>query len=243
MLRLFACRRLPPYPIRCPFKRLQRCAKDLPSQDGFSSHVLGAYTYVLVDANYQLEDYCAYRKGARLYRFRSHGKNDKKRFNGHYFVLVEHYEHDVFVVKYYPKSLKLAGIRKYQIIAGTHDVQRIVATVADIAFSALADCPVASFAFIGMPSVFHEHDGWVVETDVPSQRFRIYAWYVKRMPHADLFTHRSWGAANAYLLLNNQQPDHKILENRIMDMFIASYDTILDPRATDVDTGGTATVG
>lgn len=200
--------------------------------------MLEAYPFTLIDDNYKVDEPCASRKKASLFRFKSITRSSSV----HYFVLVEHYENDVLVVKYYPKNIRQSPYR-YQIITDTKDVIRIVKTVTAISLHMLERCPRSSFAFIGMPSVQWEDGRWVNEVVHPSQRFKIYEWYMRRMPEAHDFVHRTWPEANAYLLLNKcySEEDIPVMETIIMDMFLDAYDNILDPRIPS--NPGSAVVG
>ena len=95
-----------------------------------------------------------------LYNFRA----SKRR----YIAVVEEYEFQVFIVKFFPVSHKLSD-KKYNVIFNDYDAPRVIRTCINIMLDMLAEKPLASFGFIGANTIINGES----EGETNTQRFRI----------------------------------------------------------------------
>lgn len=97
----------------------------------------------------------------RLYNFRS--------IRRRYIAVVEEYDFNVYIIKFFPVSHKLSD-RKYNIIFNDYDALRIIRTCVNIMLSIASENELAGFGFIGANTIqanFYENAS-------NTQRFRIY---------------------------------------------------------------------
>jgi hypothetical protein len=99
-----------------------------------------------------------------------------------YIVLIEEYELNVFVPKFFPSSLKDSP-NKYNVLLNDFEAPRVVRTCINIVLELLAQHPNHSFAFVGANTITKKS----VEQKYFTQRFRIY-----RILMLNFFTTNNW---------------------------------------------------
>lgn len=121
-------------------------------------------------------------------------KNDK------YDVIVEHYEYDVYAVKFYLHKYKNCS-NKYKMLSGKKECSRVLATVLDIMMKFLNGNMFASFIFVGSQCEGEEKNN--------TKRFKVYSKAVENLIGVLTFEHWPAPSYSAYLLLNrsNQHPN------------------------------------
>jgi len=89
--------------------------------------------------------------------------------NKPYFIEVNEFEHNVFMIKFHPKNLTHSKDRYKMRNQKTFELTRLISTCIKLAFEILSDNPDATFGFIGQWD-----DVDVERKSKVSQRFRIY---------------------------------------------------------------------
>jgi hypothetical protein len=82
---------------------------------------------------------------------RQHINNFRSLFR-RYLAVVEEYELNVFIVKFFPVSHKLSD-KKYNVIFNDYDAPRVIRTCIDIMLSIATENELASFGFIGANTI------------------------------------------------------------------------------------------
>lgn len=145
-----------------------------------------------------------------VYRFKS------TKSNLTYFINVERYEYNMYVVKFYQKNHKLSS-KKYQILSNTFEPRRMIYTCMNVMLSVLEDNPHASFGFIGANS-----EG---EDTANTKRYRVYNKVVASKISSEQFKHIENVEKSAYMLINREElAKHPDLVERIEESFVDLYD-------------------
>lgn len=129
-----------------------------------------------------------------------------------YIVLVDKYEYQVFVVKFYEATHK-QRLNKFNVILNDFDCSRVLRTVLNIATEELRKEPLASFAFAG---VYKEGDEKI--TTANTQRHRILG--------TQTFLHSYEQRSNCYLLVNKGHPNPVAMQSLIVDMFAKHFEEL-----------------
>ena len=134
------------------------------------------YDFHLVHKERRNEEYLQTRY---LYHFKS-------RFNHTYIVEVEEYRYNTYAIKFYLKNHKDSP-SKYNLLTGDGDAFRILSTCVNIIASILSQESVASFGFIGVPTL-EEKDR---QMEASNKRFRVYRQITQNRFSTDRFKHVS----------------------------------------------------
>lgn len=149
-----------------------------------------------------------------LYNFRA----SKRR----YIAVVEEYEFQVFIVKFFPVSHKLSD-KKYNVIFNDYDAPRVIRTCIDIMLDILADKPLASFGFIGANTISNGES----EGEANTQRFRIYTKLMLNFFAKTAFSHLEEPSISAYLMVNKKNKNFEELTPKIVEMFQKVYPDLI----------------
>jgi hypothetical protein len=145
--------------------------------------------------------------------------------NFKYIVRADYHECDVFAIKFYVDQQKRSDY-KYSIITNKGDTTNIIVTCAKVVPLLLVDYPNASFAFAGSRSIDKVSNK--IESYYQTQRFVIYRDFAARFFGVETFEHFEYAEISSYLLLNKGPGRIEDREKRIRQMFIETYNTLLD---------------
>ena len=136
-----------------------------------------------------------------------------------YIVRAEEYSNHIFVIKFYPKRHK-TDPNKYNIQLNDNDAIRVITTVVKIAVGFWKHNSLASFGFIGSPSVFEDGSK---EKKKETRRYNIYKYIALNLLSEEEFKHVSSPEESAYILINkkNQSPE-QVIKNAAK-MFVDYY--------------------
>lgn len=149
-----------------------------------------------------------------LYNFR-----DSKR---RYIAVVEEYELQVFIVKFFPASHKLSD-KKYNFIFNDFDAPRVIRTCINIMLNILADKPLASFGFKGANTISNGES----EGETNTQRFSIYTKLMLNFFAKTAFSHLEESLISAYLMVNKKNKNFEELTPKIVAMFQKVYPDLI----------------
>lgn len=141
---------------------------------------------------------------------------DKKHI---YIVEVELYDFNIYVVKYYPKSLKDHKY-KYNLLVSNHKANRIIATCLKIIFDIIKRDPKANIGFLA--SRTRDEVGSYQESLRLTKRFRIYKQAFIDYFGPKTFTHFPDNNTSTYLLINNKNNVNEV-KNNAQEMFTRIY--------------------
>lgn len=125
-----------------------------------------------------------------IYRF-------KTRLNRVYLVEVECFKKNLYFVKFYLRSHKNLGKKKYRVVLNDHDASRILDTCLAITKKIAESDELASFGFFGMNS---EN-----ETLTRTIRYRIYSQMAITFFSESLYHHSKDDNNSLYILINKRQ--------------------------------------
>lgn len=154
---------------------------------------------------------------AYLYRFKTNKNNT-------YIVRVEHFKHDVFILKFYCKKHKDSKFKYVMLTNYFDDPRLIIETCIKIGLELYKKHPYASFGFIGSPDLKE-----LVKADdqilLFTRRFRLYKRFAVNYFNYENFFHLENINYSAYLLLNRAAvvKDNELL-NKVSTMFAEQYD-------------------
>jgi hypothetical protein len=149
-----------------------------------------------------------------LYNFRA----SKRR----YIAVVEEYEFQVFIVKFFPVSHKLSD-KKYNVIFNDFDAPRVIRTCINIMLDILAEKPLASFGFIGANTISNGES----EGETNTQRFRIYTKLMLNFLAKTAFSHLEEPSISAYFMVNKKNKNFVELIPKIVEMFQKVYPDLI----------------
>lgn len=141
-----------------------------------------------------------------VYSFR--GKTNKR-----YIVIVEEYEHFVFIVKFCTQERKSYSDR-FNHLTCLNECSRVLTTIGKIVKEIYEKNPYASFGFIG--------SNLPAETKDNTKRFRLYAKVINQVISPILFEHKQSKKNSAYILINRENHEPNLLE-KIETMFERIY--------------------
>jgi len=127
------------------------------------------------------------------------------RFTGayrRYIIRVEHYEYDVYVLKFFPWQYKNEEKLRYQILTKDGDARKIFNTCLNLAESILAINENASFGFKGQNGPD--------EPESNTKRFKVYALYAFKYFEPKAFEHYIDENVSIYLLLNTKNKEESL---------------------------------
>ena len=141
-----------------------------------------------------------------------------------YHVIVEKYNFNVFVVKYYISDYERSK-NKYNIVFKEKNVSpsKIFRTVFEIMVTILSKNENCNFGFIGAEKII----GNKIEGKENTQRFKIYKYLCNNLIGESVFTHYESEKQSAYLLLNNKNQTDKLLV-QAKNMFEKLYPSLVD---------------
>ena len=128
-----------------------------------------------------------------------------------YIALVQQYQHDVYMIKFFLKSHEHAR-DKFKLITNYGNCTRILRTCIDILVSIYRENPQASFGFIGEKSEGEELTRRF-KKELVNKRFSLYRRLVVNLFTDQLFTHFQYEKENAYMLLNKANDTPEVLKN------------------------------
>jgi hypothetical protein len=137
----------------------------------------------------------------------------RTRKNPRYVVEAEQYHHHVYVLKYYPLSLK-ASPNRFKLLVNDGDAFRILTTCTRIFLDICRRDPFASAGFVG--------EALLGEGRAATKRFRVYLNMVTAFVGPTRFVHHPLPAISAYFLecRANPEPD---LKQQVEQMFQELY--------------------
>lgn len=145
-------------------------------------------------------------KKCHLYKFR----NKSKRI---YHVRVEHYDHDLHIIKFYAARMEQSP-KKYQIMHNDYDASRILTTCLRIAIEIYKKNNLASFAFHGQ----RNPDEKICNT----KRYRVYKHITASRFDMKKFNH-IWNDEFSYYGIINKANNTPNLENVLEEMLRNYY--------------------
>lgn len=135
-----------------------------------------------------------------------------------YIAEVEIYEHNMFVVKFFPKHLSESKF-KFSIILNEEYAPKIIRTCINIMLEISSTNPLANFGFLGSNTIIENFN----ESRYMTQRYRIYRQLMLNFFSEKSYYHIENQTNSAYLLLNKSNIDLKELLINIQKMFISFY--------------------
>ena len=135
-----------------------------------------------------------------------------------YIVLVEEYDHLVFVPKFYPSAYRDSPNR-FNIILNDFEAARIIRTCINITLDLLKANPEASFAFMGASTKSTNK----TETKVLTQRFIIYRKLMLNFFNKSLWMHFDDIDTSTYLLIPFNKIDKAEYTRKVIQMFVDIY--------------------
>lgn len=137
-----------------------------------------------------------------------------------YIVEVEHYSHNFYVVKYYPKKYRNYKY-KFNLLTSEYICHSIIATCLRIIEEIMIRDPYANFGFVGSPTVIPEMN-WK-EGQSNTKRFRIYKYAFESYFGHEGFTHYMNIYSSGYLIINNANGDTDAIMVKADKMFVEIY--------------------
>ncbi|GAA4795334.1 hypothetical protein GCM10023231_24690 [Olivibacter ginsenosidimutans] len=140
-----------------------------------------------------------------------------KRNKGHiYIVEVEKYNHNIYVIKYYPKRLKNSP-KRFNILTGEKKCSKIVGTCLQIMLYILERDKFANFGFLGSNS--YDPSTQKEESKSNTKRFRVYKRAMENTFGDENFTHFNDIESSVYIIMNNNNDNHETTVQQASDMF------------------------
>ena len=137
----------------------------------------------------------------------------------------DYHEENVFAIKFYCKKDRHSE-HKYSKIVNKGDVGNILITCLKIIPILLKRYPLASFAFTGSRSI--DFRSGKVEGYDRNQRFRVYIYIVAQKIGSQTFAHFTFDEVSSYLLENRALGDIEAAKDRMVGMFVETYDDLHD---------------
>lgn len=135
-----------------------------------------------------------------------------------YIVLIEEYEFQVFVPKFFPSSLKDSP-NKFNVLLNDFEASRIVRTCINILLELLSKYPNYSFAFVGVNTISKE----TVEQKYFTQRFRIYRQLMLNCFDTANWQHYEDFATSTYILIPVTKNNTELYLKNVLKMFSDIY--------------------
>ncbi len=131
-----------------------------------------------------------------------------------YISIVEKYENDIFIIKYYADNHSQSA-KKYSHVFNNEKPAPIIRTCIDIMLDIYKDCANASFGFMGSPSHNKKRKKKKIsEGFVNTQRFRIYQGAMTNFFGTGTFTHSRNVQHSSYLMINKcKKPISKFIRD------------------------------
>ncbi|MDI9363599.1 MAG: hypothetical protein QM541_01515 [Flavobacterium sp.] len=145
-----------------------------------------------------------------IYDFRS----SKRR----YIVLVEEYNLNVFVPKFFPSLLKDSP-NKFNVLVNDFEASRIVRTCLDIMLDLLYQHPNYSFAFVGVNTISKN----IIEQKYFTQRFRIYRALMLNFFDTTYWQHFEDFSTSTYILIPFSKENLEQYLKKVLKMFSDIY--------------------
>jgi hypothetical protein len=142
-----------------------------------------------------------------------------------YILRAEYHEAQVFALKFYAQKDSKSEY-KYSHIINRGDVFNILITCLKSVKIILRDYPEASFGFIGARTIDPVANR--AEDYENTQRFRVYSRIVEDTIGDQTFEHFTYEAVSGYLLVNRYAGNIEDKERLIKQMFIHTYNHLLD---------------
>lgn len=143
----------------------------------------------------------------------------------HYILRADYHQEHVFALKFYAQKDSHSDY-KYSKIINKGDIFNILITCLRTVPLILNEYPGASFGFIGARSI--DPVSKRAEGYENTQRFRVYSQIVAGTIGDQTFEHYLYEAISGYLLVNRAVPDLDAAEELIRQMFIRTYQNLLD---------------
>lgn len=137
-----------------------------------------------------------------------------------YIVEVEHYAHNFYIIKYYPKKYRHYKYR-FNLLTSEYVGYSIIATCLRVIEDILKGGPTANFGFVGSPTVIPEMN-WK-EGQSNTKRFRVYKYAFESYFGNEGFTHYMNIYSSGYLIINNIHGDTDRLMAIASEMFVEIY--------------------
>jgi hypothetical protein len=147
----------------------------------------------------------------------------------HYIIRAEYHKNDFFAIKFYAKKDRKSE-NKYSKVTNKGDVASILVSSAKAIPYLLKEFPNASFGFIGSRTI--DTKTQKVENYINNQRYRLYKYHLPQLIGNETFKHIAFKNSSAYALLNNNQEDLIIYEQKLKKMLINTYNDIVSGNLT-----------
>jgi hypothetical protein len=135
-----------------------------------------------------------------------------------YIAEVEIYDHNMYVIKFYPKHLQESKV-KFSMVLNEEYAPKIIRTCINIMLEINAKDPVANFGFLGSNTILDDFK----ESRYMTQRYRIYRQLMLNFFSEKSYIHIENQTNSAYLLLSKSTSNPKDLLIQIQKMFIQFY--------------------
>ncbi len=144
-----------------------------------------------------------------------HFKSKKSKLT--YIVRVEHFDYDVYAVKFYLKNHSLSP-DKYRLMTNTNEPRRVINTCINIMIDIWQHNGLASFGFVGANGMNEASLG-------NTKRYRVYSRIVATYFSSKHYLHKEDVYKSTYLLVNRKKLECKSdLMECIERMFANRYD-------------------
>lgn len=157
-----------------------------------------------------------------VYRFTS------EKSNLTYLVDVEHYIHNVFVLKFYLRDQKKWKV-KFNLLTNTNEARLIIFTCIDIMIDVFKQNTNASFGFQGARTFSLKTKEYTEHSQTNTKRFNIYRKIVANALSEDYFEHYSYEKESIYLLLNKSNKCTTSYRKQIESTFRYLYPSLNIP--------------
>jgi len=117
-----------------------------------------------------------------------------------YIINVEHYNNNIFILKFHPRKLK-SNKYKYNIVTNTGHFSKIVRTNINVLIDFYKKYPNSHFGFIGAMT-YCQIKKCYTESQSITSRFKLYKYAVENLINPDDFEHHFDEENNTYLLIN-----------------------------------------
>jgi hypothetical protein len=135
-----------------------------------------------------------------------------------YLAEVELYEHNMYVIKFYPKHLSESK-NKFSIVLNEEYAPKIIRTCINIMIDISLQNPLSNFGFLGSNTISENFN----ESKYMTQRYRIYRQLMLNFFSENSYYHIENQTNSAYLLLNRANKNYKEQLIEIQKMFISYY--------------------
>jgi hypothetical protein len=148
-------------------------------------------------------------------RANSRGKGDK------YVVNIEEYKNNVFIMKFF-KQKHSDSNKRYSILTNEFIARKIIMTCVNIGIEMLQKNNLASFGFLGMPTL--EEIKRPTNKTLNTKRYRVYQKFASFFFKEENFEHNYDVKTSAYFMLNrNSIRENKNIKHEILNMFNNHY--------------------